>query len=137
MWLASGERGQRVIIGLGIDLIELGRVRKTLERFGERFLRRVYTEGEIRYCCAKADPVPSLAGRFAVKEAAMKALGTGYSRGVWFRRIEVARRKGEAPTLLFHGGAKDRADAMGVDRASISITHERGMAAAVVILERA
>ena len=137
MRIASDERGCRVIVGLGIDLIELGRVRKTVERFGERFLKRVYTDGEIRYCYAKADPIPSLAGRFAVKEAAMKALGTGYSRGVWFRRIEVARRKGEAPTLLFHEAAQDRADAMGVARASISITHERDMAAAIVILEGA
>lgn len=124
-----------MIRGLGIDLIELARVKRTVERFGERFLKRIYTEGEIAYCHRKANPIPSLAGRFAVKEAAMKALGTGYSRGVWFKRIEVVRHPGEAPTLLFHGAAAERADALGIVRATISITHEREMAAAVVVLE--
>ncbi len=125
-----------MIAGLGIDLIELPRVKKTVDRFGERFLKRIFTEGEIAYCYAKANPIPSLAGRFAVKEAAMKALGTGYSQGVWFRLIEVVRFPGEAPTLRFHGGAKRRADKLGIARSTISITHEREMAAAVVILEK-
>lgn len=125
-----------MIAGLGIDLIELARVKKTVDRFGERFLKRIFTEGEIAYCYKKANPVPSLAGRFAVKEAAMKALGTGYSQGVWFRLIEVVRSPGQAPTLHFHGGAKLRADALGIAKASISITHEREMAAAVVVLEK-
>lgn len=124
-----------MVIGLGIDLIELGRVRDVYDRFGERFLRRIFRQGEIDYCFAKSDPVPSLAGRFAVKEAAMKALGTGYSRGVWFRDIEVVRPPGSPPAIRFHGGAKARAESMGVTRALCTITHERNMGAAVVIFE--
>ncbi len=124
-----------MIVGLGIDLIELIRVRGAVEHFGDRFLRRVYTDEEIAYCRGKADPVPSLAGRFAVKEAAMKALGTGYARGVWFRSIEVARKPAEAPGVVFHGGARTRADDMGVTNIFVSLTHEKGMAAAVVVLE--
>ncbi len=124
-----------MIIGLGIDLIELGRLRKTVKRFGERFLKRIYSEEEIAYCYRKVDPVPSLAGRFAVKEAAMKALGTGFSQGVFFKDIQVTRNPGQAPTLRFEGGARRRAEKIGVLTATISITHERDMGAAVVILE--
>jgi holo-[acyl-carrier protein] synthase len=125
-----------MIAGIGMDLISIDRVRRTIERFGDRFLSRVFTAGEIAYCDEKHDPVPSLAARFAAKEAAMKALGTGVSRGVYFRHVEVARRRGEAPTVLFHGGARRRAELLGVTASYLTLTHDGGIAAAVVVLER-
>lgn len=124
-----------MVTGLGIDLIRIDRVRKTLERFGNRFLKRIFTEGEIAYCLQKADPSPSLAVRFAAKEAAMKALGTGVSRGVYFRHVEVGRAPGEPPRILFHEGAGRRAETIGVVRSSLSLTHDAGVAVAVVVLE--
>ena len=125
-----------MIAGLGIDLIRIDRVRKTLERFGNRFLKRIFTEGEIAYCLKKADPSPSLAARFAAKEAAMKALGTGVSRGVYFRHVEVTRTPDGPPCILFHEGAGRRAATIGVIHSSLSLTHDAGVAAAVVVLER-
>jgi holo-[acyl-carrier protein] synthase len=133
----GGRREVRdVIAGIGIDLLATDRMRKTIERFGDRFLRRVFTEDEIAYCKSKHDSVPSFAARFAAKEAAMKALGTGVSRGVAFRHVEVARRRGEAPRVLFHGGARRRAELLGVTASTLTITHDAGIAAAVVILEK-
>ncbi len=125
-----------MIIGLGIDLVDLRRLRKTVERFGDRFLDRIFTKEEVESSRRMADPIPSLAGKFAAKEAAMKALGTGYSRGVWFCSIEVVRRPGGPPSLRLHDGARLRAEALGVTRSTVSITHEREMAAAVVVLEK-
>ena len=124
-----------MIVGIGIDLIGISRVRRTLDRFGERFLRRVYTEGERAYCFRKADPCPSLAARFAAKEAAMKALGTGVSRGVYFRNVEVTRAPGEPPRVVFYGKAKKRAESLGATGAVLSVTHDGDVAAAVVVLE--
>src|SRR5919199_2584118 len=92
------------IIGLGFDATDIPRVREVFARHGERFLQRVFTAEEIAYCTRQRDPVPSLAGRFAAKEAAMKALGTGHSRGVLWKDIEVIRRGGP-PQLQLHGGA--------------------------------
>lgn len=125
-----------MIVGLGMDLTRIERVRRTLERFGDRFLARVFTRGEVEYCLRKSDPVPSLAARFAAKEAAMKALGTGAAQGVHFRDVEVARLPGEAPRVLFHGGAKHRAESIGATSSSLTITHDAGVSAAVVILEK-
>jgi len=125
-----------MIAGIGMDLAEISRVRKTWNRFGDRFLRRIFTDREAAYCLEKKDPVPSLAARFAAKEAAMKALGTGVSGGVHFRQIEVARRRGEAPRILFHGRAGKRAELLGVTASSLTLTHDAGVAAAVVILEK-
>jgi holo-[acyl-carrier protein] synthase len=125
-----------MIAGIGMDLIEIARIRQVWTRFGDRFLSRVYGTGEVEYCLEKHDPVLSLAARFAAKEAAMKALGTGVSRGVSFRQIEVVREKGEAPTIRFQGRAKERANELGVRSASLTLTHEAGVAAAVVILEK-
>src|SRR5256886_6717175 len=92
------------IIGLGFDATDIPRVREVFARHGERFLRRVFTDEEIAYCTRQRDPVPSLAGRFAAKEAAMNALGTGHSRGVLWKDIEVFRRRGP-PQLPLTGGA--------------------------------
>src|SRR6187431_1184192 len=100
------------ILGLGFDATDIPRIASTVERYGDRFLHRVFTEGEIAYCTRRRNPAPHLAGRFAAKEAAMKALGTGHSRGVLWRDIEVIRRGGP-PQLQFHGGAGRRFAAMG------------------------
>ena len=121
------------IIGLGMDATDLPRIRQTLARYGDRFLRRVFTEGEVAYCRRRRDPVPHLAGRFAVKEAAMKALGTGHSRGVLWKDVEVVRTGGP-PQLRLHGGAARRAEAMGVRRSLVTITHAETIAIAEVML---
>src|ERR671931_2680835 len=101
------------IIGLGLDATDIPRVREVFARHGERFLRRVFTDEEIAYCTRQRDPVPSLAARFAAKEAAMKALGTGHSRGILWKDIEVVRQPGGPPQLRFHGGAGLRFEAIG------------------------
>ena len=121
------------IIGLGIDATDLHRIAAVLERHGDRFLRRIYTDGEIAYCTRQRNPVPSLAGRFAAKEAAMKALGTGHSRGVLWKDIEV-HRAGGPPQLRLHGGVARRADGMGVQRSLLTITHSESLAMAQVML---
>ena|SRR5688572_1422591 len=121
------------IIGIGIDATDLPRVADLVERYGERFLRRVFTDGEIAYCTKRRNPVPHLAGRFAVKEAAMKALGTGQSLGVMWKDIEVVRGGGP-PRLRMQGGAARRADAMGVTRSLVTITHSESLAFAQVML---
>lgn len=125
---------QQIGLRLGLDLTEVGRVASVLERHGERFLSRVFREGEIRrerrHPRAFAEHV---AGRFAAKEAAMKALGTGW-RGVAFREIEIGRDASGKPLLSFHGRAMERARVLRVLSAEVSITHARDMAAAVVAL---
>lgn len=121
------------IIGIGLDATEIDRMAGVLERYGDRFLRRVFTEGEIRYCMRRRNPAPHLAGRFAAKEAAMKALGTGHSRGVLWRDIEVVRRGGP-PQLVLHGGAARRLAALGGARSLLTITHSRNLALAQVLL---
>jgi holo-[acyl-carrier protein] synthase len=121
------------ILGIGIDATDLPRVSDLLERYGDRFLRRVFTDGEIAYCTKRRNPVPHLAGRFAAKEAAMKALGTGQSRGVIWKDIEVVRRGGP-PRLELHGGAARRAGEMGVTQSLVTITHSEALALAQVVL---
>ena len=124
-----------MIVGTGVDIAEVPRIRKSIERFGERFLRRVFTEGEIRYCERKAGRFESYAARFAAKEAGMKALGTGWSRGVRWRDIEVVRPKGQRPTIQFHGEAAAIATKLGTKNIALSITHTSEEALAHVILE--
>src|SRR5258708_12386593 len=94
-----------MILGTGVDIAEVPRIRESIERFGDRFLRRIFTEGEIRYCERKATRFESYAARFAAKEAGMKALGTRWSRGVRCRQIDVVRPKRQLPTIPFHGQA--------------------------------
>lgn len=123
---------------LGTDLIEISRIRHSLERFGDRFLHRVYTPAEIRYCQAKRTGMAeSLAARFAAKEAGAKALGTGISRGVIWTEIEVRNLPGGRPTLLFHGRAAARAADLGITAVALSLTHSRDLAMAVVAAETA
>ena len=121
------------IIGIGLDATDIPRIADTLERFGERFLRRVFTDEEIAYCKRRRNPAPHLAGRFAAKEAAMKALGTGHSRGVLWKDIEVVRAGGP-PRLQLHGGAARRADAMKVRGSLLTITHSDTLALAHVLI---
>ena len=121
------------IIGLGFDATDIPRVREVFERYGERFLQRVFTDAEIAYCTRQRDPVPSLAARFAAKEAAMKALGTGHSRGVFWTGIEVVRRHGP-PQLRFHAGAAARFTALGATGSLVTLTHSQELAIAHVML---
>ena len=124
-----------MIVGTGIDVVEVPRLAAAIERFGQRFLERIYTPGEIRYCEAKANRVERYAARFAAKEAAMKALGTGWNRGVRWRDIEVRRQPGGRPTLVFSGKAAEFAAGLGAAHAALSLTHTASEAIAQVILE--
>ncbi len=121
------------ILGIGLDATDIPRIAEVLERYGDRFLRRVFTDDEIAYCTRRRNPAPHLAGRFAAKEAAMKALGTGHSRGVIWRDIEVVRRGGP-PRLMLHGGAGVCAATMNVRRSLLTITHSDSLALAQVML---
>ena len=123
------------IIGVGIDATEISRIADSIERWGDRFVNRVFTPGEIAYCRRKRDSASSFAARFAAKEAAMKALGTGHSRGVFWTGIEVVRRHGP-PLLAFHGGAAARFAQMGGTGSLLTLTHSREMAIAHVLLVR-
>jgi holo-[acyl-carrier protein] synthase len=121
------------IIGTGLDATEIARIAETIERYGDRFVRRIFTDGEIAYCRAKRDFASSFAARFAAKEAAMKALGTGQSQGVFWTGIEVVRKYGP-PQLKFHGGAAARFAAMGANRSLLTLTHSRELAIAHVLI---
>jgi holo-[acyl-carrier protein] synthase len=124
-----------MIVGTGVDIAEVDRIRESIESFGDRFLNRVFTEGEIEYCERKASRFESYAARFAAKEAGMKALGTGWNHGVRWRDIEVVRPKGQRPTIQFHGQAAAVAEKLGAKNVALSITHTREQALAHVILE--
>lgn len=121
------------IIGLGLDATDIDRIADTIERYGDRFLRRVFTEGEIAYCGRRRVPAIHFAGRFAAKEAAMKALGTGHTQGVLWRDVEVVRRGGP-PQLALHGGAGRRFAAMGGKTSLLTITHSDALALAEVLI---
>ena len=124
-----------MIVGSGIDLIEIARIRHSAERYGERFLDKVYTTGEKAYCLRKRNAAESLAARFAAKEAAAKALGTGISRGVTWREIEVVREASGRPSLRFCGRALEIAEGLRVRNATLSLTHTADLAMASVVLE--
>ncbi len=124
-----------MIVGTGIDIAEVPRIEASIARFGDRFLQRIFTEGEIRYCDAKANRAERYAARFAAKEAAMKALGTGWNYGVRWRDIEVSRKPGGRPTLLFHGKAAEFAAKLRATNIALSLTHTAEEAIAQVILE--
>jgi holo-[acyl-carrier protein] synthase len=116
-------------------MVEVRRLKASIDRFGERFLQRIFTTGEQDYCAAKRHPEESLAARFAAKEAGAKALGTGISRGVGWQDFEVSREHGRAPSLRMSGRALEIANSLGVARISLSLTHTGSVAAAIVILE--
>jgi holo-[acyl-carrier protein] synthase len=124
-----------MIIGSGIDLAEIGRIRQSIERYGARFLDRIYTPGEQAYCLRKRNSAESFAARFAAKEAGAKALGTGISHGVSWLEIEVVREPSGRPTIAFHGRAAQIAARIGAAHAALSITHTAELAMASVVLE--
>jgi len=121
------------IIGLGIDATDIGRIADAIDRYGERFLARVFTEGEIAYCARRREPAIHFAGRFAAKEAAMKALGTGHTQGVLWRDVEIVRRGGP-PQLQLHGGAERRFGLIGGRSTLVTITHSDDLALAQVLI---
>jgi holo-[acyl-carrier protein] synthase len=124
------------IVGLGLDATEVPRIGLMLSQYGDRFRHRVYTTGEIAYCDAKAAraAVASYAARFAAKEAGMKAIGTGKSRGVLWKDIEVVRGRGGPPQLQFHGAARRHFEALGATTALVTLTHTADLAIAHVML---
>jgi holo-[acyl-carrier protein] synthase len=124
-----------MIVGTGIDLVEIERIKRSVERYGERFLDRVYTAAEKAYCLRKRNSAESLAARFAAKEAGAKALGTGISHGVNWLEIEVIREPGGRPTIAFHGRAREVAQRLGAKSAALSLTHTGSLAMASVVLE--
>jgi holo-[acyl-carrier protein] synthase len=124
-----------MIVGTGVDLAEVDRIRASAERFGDRFLKRIYTPREIAYAERKANKYERYAARFAAKEAGMKAIGTGWRGGVRWKDFEVANLPTGKPTLRFHGKAAEYAERLGVKNVALSITHTKATALAHVILE--
>ena len=124
-----------MILGTGVDLAEVGRIRDAIARHGDRFTGRIYTPAEIAYVESKANRFERYAGRFAAKEAGMKAIGTGWKRGVRWQDFEVANLPSGRPTLRLHGEAARIAEKMGVKTISLSITHTAELGMAHVILE--
>ena len=124
-----------MIIATGIDIVEISRIEDVFARRGDRFRLRVFTEAEIEYCEGRASRLESYAARFAAKEAAMKALGTGWAEGIAWRDIEVFRAETGAPALRLHGRALERLDEIGARKAHLSLTHSRDIAIAQVIFE--
>src|SRR6185369_17614930 len=119
--------------GIGIDVVKVDRIRDSLERFGQRMEARLFTAGELEYCRRHKDPLPHLAARFAAKEAASKALGTGMSGGVGLKQIEVLQPGGRVPTLVFHDVALARYQALGCTASHLSLSHDGGLAVACVV----
>lgn len=126
---------QRMIVGTGTDVTEIDRIQDAVTRYGDRFLQRIYTDAELRYCQRKRSAAESLAARFAAKEAGAKALGTGIAKGVSWREIEVTHLPGGRPALILHGRAAERAAMLGVRASHLSLSHGRDVAIATVILE--
>jgi holo-[acyl-carrier protein] synthase len=124
-----------MIVGTGIDIAEVPRIAQAITRHGDRFLNRIYTPGEMRYCDSKANRMERYAARFAAKEAAMKALGTGWNSGVRWRDVEVCREPGGRPTIAFYGKAAEFARALGAKHISVTLSHTPAQAIAHVILE--
>lgn len=125
-----------MIVGIGIDMVEIERMRRLLDRKGERALERMFTAGERAYAHTHPEPERQLAARAAAKEAAYKALaGNDLARSIGWREMEVVSTRGHAPVLLLHGRAQSRATELGVIRVHLSITHTEHMAAAYVVAE--
>ncbi len=133
----STEPSDGGIVGIGVDIVDIARVQRLLDRYGVRFLERVFTEAEANYAMSSAAPAERLAGRFAVKEAALKALGTGKSQGILWRDVETVRGPRGKPVVHLHGQAVKWAKWKGGGTIHVSITHDGGKAMGFVILERA
>ncbi len=124
-----------MIVGTGVDLAEVGRIRSSVERFGAKFIDRIYTPAEIAYVEERANRFERYAARFAAKEAGMKAIGTGWRMGVTWHDFEVSNQRSGRPVLRFHGVAAQIADSLGVRNVSLSLTHTSELGMAHVILE--
>jgi holo-[acyl-carrier protein] synthase len=124
-----------MIVGTGVDITEVDRIQAAVKRFGDRFLHRVFTPAEVRYCMGKPNAAERLAARFAAKEAGMKAIGTGLRHGITWQDVEVIRLPGQRPTLEFHGKAAEFAAMLGCKRTHLSLSHTKEQAIAYVILE--
>jgi holo-[acyl-carrier protein] synthase len=123
------------VLGIGVDLVECARIERSLERFGQKFLKRVFTEGEIEYSMSMKFPARHLAARFAAKEAVSKAFGTGIGKAMGWRDIDVRKKPTGEPFLVFSGGAEKLAKERGVTRALITLSHTEHHAIASVVLE--
>jgi holo-[acyl-carrier protein] synthase len=126
-----------MIVGTGLDVVEIARVRRLATRWGDRFLERVFTPGEVAYARRRRDPAEHLAARFAAKEATLKALGTGLSLGVRWREMEVRRPPGQRPTVVLSGRTAALGAARGIRALHLSLTHDAGIALAQVLAEGA
>jgi holo-[acyl-carrier protein] synthase len=124
-----------MIIGTGVDIVEIARFRKVVERLKDRFILRVFTAAEQQFCNARRDPIPHFAARFAAKEALFKALGTGWAKGVTWLDVEVLRERQDAPTMTLHGEALRYSETMGAQKVHLSLSHSEQLAVAMVILE--
>ena len=124
-----------MIVGTGVDIAEVGRIQSAMERFGDRFLQRVFTAEEVSYCASKPNAAERLAARFAAKEAAMKAIGTGLRHGITWHDVEVVRHPGHRPELRYTGKAAEYAARLGCRQVHLSLSHTADHAIAYVILE--
>jgi holo-[acyl-carrier protein] synthase len=124
-----------MIYGIGIDIVEVSRIQKALERWGDRFLKRIFTQTEIEYCQHKVHEASRFALRFAAKEAFSKALGSGFRNGLSFRHIEVVRKQNGPPQLTFYRRAKELCQQHGIKSSFLSLADEGKYAIAVVVLE--
>lgn len=124
-----------MVLGVGVDVVEVERLRKLIARHGRRFLRRVFTAREIAWCGRRAQPEVHYAARFAAKEAVLKALGTGWSEGLAFTQVEVRRARSGAPSVVLTGAARARARKAGAARFHLSLSHDAGVAVAFVLAE--
>ena len=124
-----------MIIGIGIDIVEISRIKEAEKRWGQRFLERIFTEGEIKYSMIHTSTYPRLAARFAVKEAMSKAIGTGITNGITWKDTEVISRDSGRPEILLHGKLRKIAESIGVTGIHVSISHDGDHAIAQVILE--
>jgi holo-[acyl-carrier protein] synthase len=124
-----------MIIGTGVDVVEIARIRSILERMKDRFVLRVFTPAEQQFCNEHRDPAPHYAVRFAAKEALFKALGTGWAKGVTWLDAEILRERQEAPVLKLHGEAQRLTAAAGAQKVHVSLSHSDQWAVAMVILE--
>jgi holo-[acyl-carrier protein] synthase len=126
----------RLIFGVGVDIVKTERVRDLIDRYGERFLRRVFLPGEIAYCRRRSSWAEAFAAHVAAKEAASKALGTGWRRGIHWKCVEVAHERSGKPTLKLHAAAQAIAEQSGVTNVQVSLTHDGGFAVAFVVMEK-
>jgi holo-[acyl-carrier protein] synthase len=127
--------GSVPVKGIGVDVVQVERLMRALERFGARMEKRLFTEGELEYCRRHKDPLPHLAARFAAKEATFKAIGTGLSAGVGWKQAEVIQPGGRQPQLLLSGAALEHFSALGCTSSHLTIAHDGGLAVACVVIE--